>query len=184
MTVEIVSRPPLPDHWRWAKLGEVCELYQPQTIGLKDLVSNGRYPVFGANGLLGRYDRYNHEDPEVLIGCRGSCGSINVSEPYSWITGNAMVVHPEDDQLTKEFLLALLRVSDLSSTISGTAQPQITRKSLAPFLIPLPPLDEQRRIVARLDERMAVAERARVAADRIAEAANALKNSLLREILP
>ena len=67
---------------------------------------------------------------------------------------------------------------------SGTTFTEVSKTALQHFPIPLPPLEEQRRIVARLDERMAVAERARVAADRIAEAATALKNSLLREILP
>jgi type I restriction enzyme S subunit len=77
--------------WVEATLGEVCEMYQPKTIGLKDLISDGQYPVFGANGLIGYYDKYNHEDPQLLITCRGAtCGSVNISNPFSWITGNAM----------------------------------------------------------------------------------------------
>ena len=69
----------------------------------------------------------------------------------SRIGGNAMVATPLDDRIEKRFLFYLLQSSDLSETISGTAQPQITRQSLSPFEIPLPPLPEQRRIVAELD---------------------------------
>lgn len=111
------------------------------------------FPVFGANGKIGYYDRYNHEKPEVLVGCRGSCGTVNMSEPRSWITGNAMVVHPKDEQLNQSFLYYLLMGGvSLSKCITGAAQPQITKANLTPVKIPLPPLPEQRRIVAFLDE--------------------------------
>ena len=108
--------------------------------------------VFGANGVIGRYDKFNHEESEVLVTCRGAtCGTLNRSEPKSWITGNAMVVKPKDERLSKEFLYSLLTASDLSSTISGSAQPQITRQGLAPFQIPLPPLEVQNEVVAEIE---------------------------------
>lgn len=135
------------------ELGEVTNLYQPQTISQKDMVENGQYLVFGANGVIGKYDQYNHEDREVLITCRGAtCGTINMSTPRAWITGNAMVAQPVDNKtLNKDFLFYLLQNSDLSSTISGAAQPQITRQGLSPFKIPLPPLSIQEEIVAEIE---------------------------------
>lgn len=75
-----------------------------------------------------------------------------MSEAKSWITGNAMVAHPKVDRLTKNYLYYALLGSNLNSTITGSAQPQITRQSLSPFQIPLPPLAEQQRIVAELEE--------------------------------
>lgn len=133
-------------------LGDVCDIYQPKTITQEDLVEDGPYPVFGANGIIGRYDKFNHEESEVLVTCRGAtCGTLNRSEPKSWITGNAMVVKPKDHRLSKDFLFSLLKASDLTSTISGSAQPQITRQGLAPFQIPLPPLEVQKEIVAEIE---------------------------------
>ncbi len=157
-------RPHIPIHpdWPMVELGEVCDLYQPKTITGDDLIEDGPYPVFGANGVIGRYDQFNHEEAEVLITCRGAtCGTINKSEPKSWVTGNAMVAKPKDERLSKEFLFSLLKGSDLGPTISGSAQPQITRQGLAPFQIPLPPLATQRAIVAEIE-----AEQALVAANR------------------
>jgi type I restriction enzyme S subunit len=120
------------------------------------MVEDGPYPVYGANGVIGRYHSFNHEESEVLLGCRGSCGSVNVSEPQSWVTGNAMVIKPRDRRLSKEFLRYFLDGSgEIAKTITGVAQPQITQKSLAPVSIPLPPIEEQRRIVAVLDEAFA-----------------------------
>ena len=158
-------RPHIPIHpdWPMVELGEVCDLYQPKTITGQDLIEDGPYLVFGANGVIGRYNQYNHEEAEVLITCRGAtCGTINKSEPKSWVTGNAMVAKPKkDDRLSKEFLFTLLKGSDLGPTISGSAQPQITRQGLAPFEIPLPPLATQQAIVTEIE-----AEQALVAANR------------------
>lgn len=135
------------------ELSEVCDLYQPQTISASDFKENGEYKVFGANGVIGYYDKYNHEDSEVLITCRGAtCGTINFSEPKSWITGNAMVSKPIDDRINKRFLFHLLKASDLSSVITGAAQPQITRASLSPFKIPLPPITVQSEIENKIEQ--------------------------------
>jgi type I restriction enzyme M protein len=132
-------------------LGDVCEIYQPKTITQQDLKEDGAYVVYGANGVIGRYDQFNHEFPEVIVTCRGAtCGTVNYSTAKSWITGNAMVFSPKTDVLLKDYLFRILKHSDLSSTISGSAQPQITRQSIAPYQIPLPPLDVQQEIVAEI----------------------------------
>ncbi len=126
--------------WVEKTLGETCEMYQPKTIGTKDLVPDGQYPVFGANGVIGRYDKFNHEDPQLLVTCRGAtCGSVNVSQPKSWITGNAMVVRPKDVSLDLQFLEFIFRGGiDISVAITGAAQPQITRTNLSPLVIRFP----------------------------------------------
>ena len=53
--------------WRTSKLGDVCKMYQPKTISTKQMVKDGKYLVFGANGIIGRYNKYNHEKPQLLI---------------------------------------------------------------------------------------------------------------------
>lgn len=121
-------------------------------LSLKQMIPNGGHPVFGANGIIGRYDRYNHADTEIVIGCRGSCGSVVITEPKSWITSNAMVVSPREG-LTKPFVRYALQAMDIRRAITGVAQPQITRTSLAPLPIRFPvEIQEQQRIVAILDQ--------------------------------
>lgn len=147
-------------------LGEICDLYQPQTITGNDLIEDGEFPVFGANGIIGRYHSYNHPESEVVITCRGAtCGTINKTLPKSWITGNAMVAHPKSGIISKEYLFYCLKFSDLSSTISGSAQPQITRASLSSFKIPLPPLSVQEEIVAELDSYQKIIDGAKQVVD-------------------
>ncbi len=138
--------------WEYKKLGEVCDIYQPKTLSSSELIEDGNYLVYGANGIIGRYNKYNHKESEVLLTCRGAtCGTINVSEPFSWINGNAMVIHPENDTLSQSFLKYYLSSYDMSIVITGAAQPQITRQSLNPVLIPVPPLPTQQAIVSELD---------------------------------
>ena len=140
--------------WRETTLGEACELYQPQTISSSELVADGAYPVYGANGVIGKYDKFNHAEPQLLVTCRGAtCGAINISKPHAWINGNAMVVKPRDDSIELSYLAHLFRGGiDLSMVITGAAQPQITRQSLAPVRVRFPRLEEQRRIAAILDQ--------------------------------
>ena len=120
---------------------------------MKELSDSGDYFVYGANGIIGRYTNYNHENSEVVIACRGAtCGAVNVTLPKSWINGNAMVVKPRNDLVCHDYLVAFLKVFNWKKVISGSAQPQITRKNLATVLFPLPPLEEQHRIVAKLNQ--------------------------------
>jgi len=135
------------------KLVDLCDIYQPKTISQKDLNPNGKYDVYGANGIIGKYDQYNHENSEVMVTCRGAtCGTVNKSKPFSWITGNAMVFKIDiEDKLLKSLLYYMLKNLNWSSVISGSAQPQITRNNLLNLSIPLPPLEIQEQIVKEIE---------------------------------
>lgn len=149
-------------NWEYKRLGDVCDIYQPQTISTKELIENGQFDVFGANGIIGKYNKYNHENPEVLLTCRGAtCGSINLSNPKSWINGNAMVIHDKSNLLSQAYLKLCMSSLDYSNIITGAAQPQITRTKLSPILIPVPPMAVQERIVAELDRINEVIEKSR-----------------------
>lgn len=134
-------------------LFDVCRPKQWKTIPMREMTEEG-YPVYGANGKIGYYSEYNHPEPTVMITCRGAtCGTINISEPFSYITGNAMAL---DDLVTNRVDLSYLRYyleyRKLYDVISGTAQPQITRVGLKKITLPLPPLPEQKRIASILDK--------------------------------
>lgn len=139
--------------WRDSTLGAECELYQPQTLSKNELDNSGLYKVYGANGIIGTHSKYNHEESQLLITCRGAtCGTVNVSEPKSWINGNAMVIKPKTANLDLQFLKYYLSNLNIDVAITGAAQPQITRQSLSPIKIKFPPLAEQKRIAAILDK--------------------------------
>ncbi|EAI5731458.1 restriction endonuclease [Campylobacter jejuni] len=136
------------------KLGTICKIYQPKTITAKEIQENGDYKVYGANGVIGFYNKYNHKDSEVAMTCRGAtCGTINYTEPLSWITGNAMIITPlKNNLILKKFLVYILPLSNVKNIITGSAQPQITKNNLITLKIPLPPLEIQKQIVAECEE--------------------------------
>lgn len=138
-------------------LKDFCKMYQPPTISIKEMIPDGKFIVFGANGPIGRYNKFNHEEPQLLVTCRGAtCGAVNMSEPFSWINGNAMVIQPDLEMASLKYMkYAFLGGIDVSSSITGSAQPQITRTTLEVIKVPLPTLEKQSEIVEKLDSAFA-----------------------------
>ncbi|WP_287818626.1 restriction endonuclease subunit S [Bacteroides sp.] len=136
------------------RLGEISNLYQPSTISSANLNDDGKYLVYGANGTIGRYDKYNHEQPQITITCRGNtCGTVNYTSDFCWITGNSMVVNIEKyiTIVNQRYLFHYLNNMDFSSIISGSGQPQIVRTPLEKLKIYLPSFTEQQKISANID---------------------------------
>ncbi|NLV97163.1 MAG: hypothetical protein GX043_07485 [Desulfovibrionales bacterium] len=128
----------------------MAKIYQPKTISQSVLTETG-YPVYGANGIIGLYSEYNHATEQIAVTCRGStCGVVNLTQPKSWITGNAMVVNvDENNNLNKKFLFYMLCYSDLNYLITGSGQPQITG-NIKIHLVSMPGVEEQEKIATVL----------------------------------
>ena len=89
--------------------------------------------------------------PSVFpIGYDGLAFIVNKNNTDTCITVNEMVSKQKDKRLNKQFLFYVLKNSDFKSVISGSAQPQITRTSLSPLKIPLPPLEIQKEIIEQI----------------------------------
>ena len=138
------------------KLTEICTPKQWKTIPANELLDKG-YPVYGANGIIGYYNEYNHENPVVAITCRGAtCGTINITVPQSYVTGNAMCLDDTCSDILPEYLYYCLLHYDFNNVISGSAQPQITRQGLEKVEIKYYPIEAQKKIVAILSKTRAV----------------------------
>lgn len=131
----------IPIGWSVKPIIDFSHIYQPQTIS--NSLFNEEYPyyVYGGGGLIGKYNKYNHTESEIIISCRGNCGNVLISMPNSWITGNAMVVHP-DETVTKRYLYEFLRSYGIEKYISGSVQKQLTRENLSimPIIVPPKPI--------------------------------------------
>ena len=127
-------------------LGDICIPKQWKTLDKTQLLKNG-YPVYGANGKIGYYSTFNHQDEVIAITCRGAtCGNITLTEPYSYVTGNSMCLEELSNEIDIRFLYYYLLQKGLKKLVSGSAQPQITRFPLQQISIHLPPLPEQKKI--------------------------------------
>ncbi len=147
------NQPPLPKGWVWVRLGEVVNIVYGKDLSVKQFKTSG-YPVYGANGVIGFYDKYLYEDEQVLISCRGAySGKINFSPPKCFITHNSLILEiNENFKSMKKFLYYILQSIDRSKLVTGTAQPQVTINNAKELEFPLPPLAEQHRIVAKIEE--------------------------------
>jgi type I restriction enzyme S subunit len=147
-----MSKKKIPESWAETTLGNFCELQYGKNLPTKELKATG-YPVFGANGQIGFYNRYLFEKRKLLMTCRGAtCGTINVSLPNSFVTNNSIVISPKiyEDELL-DFIRYQLVGADKKAVISGSAQPQVTIEKLQNLPIVLPSLIVARQTVAKIE---------------------------------
>jgi type I restriction enzyme, S subunit len=135
-------------------LFDIANPKQWKTISSENFDANGKYNVYGANGIIGKTNTYNHKEETVLITCRGAtCGTVNLSEPFSYINGNAMALDDLDkSKAVTKYVYYFFQNYDFQNVITGSAQPQITRESLKKVRIPLPDIETQNKIVTILDK--------------------------------
>jgi type I restriction enzyme S subunit len=137
------------DGWIKTNVGSAFHIQQGKTLAISKLMG-GKYPVYGANGIVGYFDEFNFDFPVTGLGCRGSCGTIYYIENKAFLANNVMAIWEKDaSQIDSRYIPLALGNVDLiaSGAISGQVQPQITKQSLEPVPIAIPPLPEQKRIV-------------------------------------
>ena len=143
----------IPKSWESICLGNITHITYGKGLPTKHLLSSG-FPVFGANGIIGFYDRYLYEDSQLLISCRGaSSGEINFSPPKCFVTNNSLIVDFlfQAKILRKTFYYFLQAVKK-DRLVTGSAQPQVTINNAIELKLNLPPLNEQKRIVSKIEE--------------------------------
>ena len=140
----------------WTTLGELFTLQAGKNITAKDISdkegSKHRFPCYGGNGLRGYVCSYNRNGRFPLIGRQGAlCGNINLADGLFYATEHAVVVETycETDV---DWALHTLTHLNLNQYATSTAQPGLSVSTINEVLIPLPPIEEQRRIVSCLNK--------------------------------
>ena len=150
----------IPQSWRWVKVGNVLSISSGDGLTTSQMNMGGKYPVYGGNGITGYHDAYNVSKETLVIGRVGFyCGSTHITEKYAWVTDNAFISTFSEDKIYMKWLKCCVDFLEPRKKASSTAQPVISGKLLYPMLIPLPPLAEQKRIVAKLEEILPLCER-------------------------
>ena len=148
----------LPRLWDWARLGQIIYIHSGDGL-TAEAMRHGSVPVFGGNGITGFHDAPNVLRPTVVIGRVGYyCGSIHVTPSQAWITDNAFITEFCTVAIFQKFLVILLKATNLKENEKATAQPVISGAKIYPIIVGLPPLTEQHRIVAKVEELMALCE--------------------------
>lgn len=137
--------------WKTLKLLDISKPKQWKNLPSSKLLDTG-YKVYGANGIIGNYSEYTHKKPTLAITCRGATsGNIHLTEPLSYINSNAMALDEIDEtKFDLKFLYYALLIRGLKDTISGSAQPQITRTNLKRVKLNVPVKREDQKRIAQV----------------------------------
>jgi type I restriction enzyme S subunit len=169
----------LPKGWANAKLKDLCDLVYGKGLLTKFLTEEG-YPVYGANGIIGKYSKYIYKEPQVIISCRGAAsGVIHKTIPYSFVTSNSIVLQLNSKAIDLDYFQKSIMSVDRSKIVTGSAQPQITIENLNDLEFPIAPLSEQHRIVAKLDAVMQKVESNKQRLDKIPKLLKRFRQSVL-----
>lgn len=178
----------LPDGWEWLGFDSLVENLDGKRIPIKTSErskENAIYPYYGATGIIDYVDDYIYEGEKLLI---SEDGANLVARKYPiafladgkyWVNNHAHVVDAYKDKISNKYLSYFFAVLDLSSFITGSAQPKLSQKKLNSIKIAVAPITEQKRIVEKLD---ALLTRIDSAIEHLQESV-ALKNSLLQSAL-
>ena len=195
---------PLPDGWRWVRLGDFADT----TSGTTQSRSNPEY--YGGNIPWVKTGELRDEcidqaeehvtrlaleecslsllPPDTLLiamygqgQTRGRTGLLRI---YATTNQACFAVLPNETEFSPSYLQAWFRLNyqriRTETESRGGNQPNLNGQILQNMMVPLPPLAEQGRIAGLLHEQMATVDKARAAAEEELNTINALPAALLR----
>jgi type I restriction enzyme, S subunit len=175
--------------WEITTLDKISENLDSKRIPItKGKRSPGGIPYYGASGVVDFVS--DHLFDEDLL-CVSEDGANLLARTYpiafsingkSWVNNHAHVLRFKD-KTTQRFVEAYLNHISLAEFVSGMAQPKLNQAMLNRIPIPFPPLSDQKRIVAILDEAFVAIDKAKANADRNLKNAKELFESYVQELL-
>ncbi|MGB7403525.1 MAG: N-6 DNA methylase [Arcobacter sp.] len=122
---------------------------------VKDKIkTEGKYPVYGGNGIMGYYDKYTHEGDNIIIGRVGAyCGNVHFIKGSVWLTSNSFSININSSiEIYLPYLAYTLRSLDLNKLARGSAQPAISYEKIKDLEISLPSYEQQVELADWFDE--------------------------------
>ena len=143
--------------WLAAPVASLLQFQYGKGMKASERLGEGPVPVFGSNGLVGYCETPLTEAPAIIVGRKGSAGALNLCDGPSWATDVAYFVEAPH-YFDLRYLLIGLQTLNLGSLGKGV-KPGLSRADVYDLPLSIPPLAEQHRIVAKVDELMALCDR-------------------------
>ena len=169
----------IPENWKWVRLSRIWSILngdRGKNYPAKSTLSRTGIPFISALNLNGKtvvedenllclsqtqYAKLGNgklQKNDVVVCIRGSLGKHGVYPFEQGAIASSLVILRNyfsnicNDEFLLLYLDSPLLFSEIKKYDNGTAQPNLAAKSLEQFLFPLPPIAEQKRIVAKIEE--------------------------------
>ncbi len=157
----------IPESWLFVRFGELMISRDAERIPISTTERAHRekiYDYYGASGVIDKIDGYLFEKELLLIGEDGA-NLLARSTPIAflargkyWVNNHAHVLDGCAG-LNLEYICYFINAISLAPYVTGTAQPKMNQENMNAIWVPLPPLAEQKRIVAKLEELLPLCEK-------------------------
>ncbi|WP_415942582.1 restriction endonuclease subunit S [Mitsuokella multacida] len=150
----------IPNSWEWTRFGDISINMDSERIPLS--VTQRRnldkiYDYYGASGVIDKVDKYLFDRPLMLIGEDGA-NLLARTKPIAfiargkyWVNNHAHVIDFPNG-IDMKYMTFYMNAINLAAYVTGTAQPKMNQARMNGILIAIPPITEQHRIVAKLEE--------------------------------
>lgn len=151
-----------PELWPIKPLGDLVDVLDSKRVPVSarqraDRIGN--VPYYGATGQVGWIDTALFSEPLVLLGEDGvqffdpdKLKSYLIQGP-SWVNNHAHVLRTHAD-IDRKFLNYYLNTADFRGLANGTTRLKLTQAAMRRLLVPVPELEEQRRVVELLEDHL------------------------------
>jgi type I restriction enzyme, S subunit len=155
----------LPEGWESLELGNAITVAYGKALKAEHR-RPGSFSVFGSGGQVGTHDESLISYETIVIGRKGSVGSVFHSVAPCWPIDTTYFV-ADFGGLVPRYLFRWLQAEDLAHLDTSSAIPGLNRDDLYSLIVPLPPLAEQRRIVAAVERILGKVSAARARLERV-----------------
>ena len=142
--------PQLPDNWVLTKLGDVVKVINGKSQKEGEN-SSGLYPIYGSGGIIGRADAYSCLSGSTIIGRKGTINNPLFIETNFWNVDTAFGMKP-CQAVNDLYFYYFCKSFDFTSLDKSSTLPSLTKTAIEGILMPIPPLEEQRRIILKIKE--------------------------------
>ena len=140
----------LPNNWCLCHFGDIATVINGKNQS-KVENPNGKYPIYGSGGIMGRADDYICPENCTIIGRKGSINNPIFVEEKFWNVDTAFGLSPSEAVLPK-FLFYFCEYFDFTTLDSSTTLPSLTKTNIQQIVFALPPIEEQKRILDKTNE--------------------------------
>ncbi|MCB9397380.1 MAG: restriction endonuclease subunit S [Acidobacteria bacterium] len=137
--------------WKTIPLGEIVNFEYGKSLTAKDRVSGGEFEVYGSSGCVGWHNEPYVKEPCLIVGRKGNVGSVFISNKPCWPIDTVYYLVPPKGIFIK-YLYYHLNHLNLGHLDKSTAIPSLNRNDAYKVPVNMAPLEQQKRIVAKIEE--------------------------------